>query len=115
MATADEVERFLSDLKIKITTFEMVIERREKNLETLAELEILGSKSFYIDEINKLTYKNYFRGPFTDTQNSGEYWEFGTEISSKQIYIKINYGLTNKPCILISFHFAENEMKFPLA
>lgn len=114
MATVDEVERYLSDLKTKITTFDMVIERREKNLETLLELEILSSKSFYIDEINKLTYKNYFRGPVTDTQNSGDYWEFGTEISSKQIYIKINYGLSGKPCILISFHFAEREMKFPL-
>jgi hypothetical protein len=115
MAGIDEVERFLSDLKIKISTFDMVIVERKKNHETLAKLEILGAKAFYINEINKLTAANYYKGPIPDTQNSGNYWEFGTEISSKEIYIKINYGLSGKPCILISFHFAEFTITYPFA
>jgi hypothetical protein len=114
MASKDEVEQYLSDLKAKLSVFEMVIIERKKNQETLAELEIVNPKAFCIDEINKLTAKNYFRGPSADTENKGEFWEFGTLISKRQIYIKVNYGLTNKPCILISFHFAEFEMIFPL-
>ena len=114
MARKDEVEQYLNDLKSKLSVFEMVIIERKKNQDTLAELEILNPKSFCINEINKLTYKNYFKGPSPDSENTGVFWEFGTTISGRQIYIKVNYGSTNKPCILISFHFAEFEMIFPL-
>ncbi len=93
----------------------MSIIERKKNRETMSELEVFNINSFCINEINKLTAANYYRGPVKDTEFTDEYWEFGTKITDKPIYIKINYGLTNKPCILISFHFAEFEMKFPLA
>jgi len=115
MAGKDEVEQFLNDLKTKLSIFDMIIIERDKNRQTMAELEILNPKSFCINEINKLTYKDYYKGPSPDSEYKGEYWEFGTTISGRQIYIKVNYGLTNKPCILISFHFAEFNMTFPMA
>ena len=115
MATADEVERFLSDLKTKLSVFGMNIIERKKNRETMAELEILNTNTFCIDEIKKLKAENYFRGPVKDTENQGLYWEFGTFIKSREIYIKINYGNENKPCLLISFHFAEFSISYPLA
>ena len=93
----------------------MVILNRKKNQETFAELNILNTKSFCTSEINKLTASNYYKGPTPDTENKGDYWEFGTVINDKEIYIKINYGLTNKSCLLISFHFAEFRITYPFA
>jgi hypothetical protein len=114
MVTRDEVEGHLKEFIIKLSMYDMITIERKKNRETLAELEILHVKTFYIEELKKLMYLNYSEGPIPDTENSGEYWVFGTSISGREIYIKINYGLPKKPCILISFHFAEREMEFPL-
>lgn len=107
----NDVEKYLSDLKEKIKTFNLVIIERKKNRKTLAELELVQSDCK--DYVNKLTIKNYFRGPTDDTENEGEYWEFGTMIKEKEIYIKVNYGKTNKHVLCISFHFAEFEIKYP--
>ena len=109
--TKDEVEKYLSDLKQKIKTFNLVIMERKKNRVTLAELELVQSDCK--DYIDLLTAENYSTGPTKDTENEGEFWEFGTMIKEKEIYIKINYGKTNKPALCISFHFAEFEIMYP--
>ncbi len=111
MPSKDDVEKYLNDLKQKIKTFNLVIVEREKNRITLAELELVQSDcKNYIDE---LTCENYFRGPTADTENDGEYWEFGAMIKEREIYIKINYGKTNKPVLCISFHSAEFVIRYP--
>ena len=109
--TENDVEKYLNDLKQKIKIYDIVIYDRIKNRQTLAELELVRSNCS--EYINDLTCENYFRGPTADRENEGEYWEFGTMIKGNEIYIKINYGKTNKPVILISFHFAEFEIKYP--
>lgn len=115
MPTPDDVEQYLRDFNTKLSVYDMIIIERDKNKATLALLEILHPKPFYIAEFKKLSYKNYYKGPTTDTEYQGEYWEFGTTISDNQIYIKINYGLPQKPCIMISFHQAQYKMIFPLS
>jgi len=108
-----DIENFLNDLKAKSKVFGMVIINREKNRNTLAELEIGNSKVFCQSEIDKLTYKDYFNGPVADSEHKGEYWEFGTMIKNNEIYIKVNIGQFNKSCILISFHFSEFKISYP--
>lgn len=110
MPSKDDVEHYLRDLKQKIRTFSLIILERDKNRNTLAELELVQSDCK--DFIDGLSSENYFRGPTKDTENEGEYWEFGTMIKNREVYIKVNYGKTNKPVICISFHFAELEINY---
>jgi hypothetical protein len=107
----DDVEKYLNELKQKIRGLNLIILERDKNRKTLAELEIVQSDCK--DYIGELTCENYFMGPTADTENEGEFWEFGTMIKGREIYIKINYGKFNKPAICISFHFAEFEIQYP--
>lgn len=110
MIEDDEVENFLNDLKQKIKVHDLIFVNREKNQKTMAELEIYQSDCK--KHISKLKAENYIKGPVKDTQYGNEYWEFGIEIKSKEIYIKLNYGNMNKPVICISFHFAEHKIKY---
>jgi len=110
MTKEDEVETFLNDLKQKIKVHDLIFTEREKNRKTMTELEIYQSdcKKY----ISKLKVENYCKGPVKDSQYGNTYWEFGIEIKKREIYIKLNYGLLNKPVICISFHFAEHKIKY---
>lgn len=113
MAGREEVEQFLSQLKAKLELFGVVFEHRKKNLETLAELDILA-----IDRENylkKLSVENFYSGPHLDEFNpSGpEYFEFGLHINQVEIYIKLTLGLPNRRINCISFHRAERLIVYP--
>lgn len=111
MPSEDDVEQYLRDLSQKIRTFDLIILERDKNRNTLAELELVQSNCK--DYIYELTSENYYRGPTKDTENEGEFWEFGTMIKNREVYVKVNYGKPDKPVICISFHFAEFEIIYP--
>lgn len=111
MVSKDETEHFLNDLKEKIEVFDLVIIERDKNQKTLAELGLVPSDCRI--HIHDLTCENYFRGPTDDDETGGVFWEFGTMIKNREIYIKINYGLPNKSVICYSFHFSEFTITYP--
>lgn len=110
MTSKTDVECFLDDLKQKVKVFDLIVVEREKKRETLAQLEMKQSDCKEI--INSLSLENYYRGPKKDSEYNGEYWEFGTDVSGMEVYIKINYGKPNRQVICISFHFAEHKIKY---
>lgn len=111
----EEITKFLKDFNDKLKVFNVIYrDERNKNLQTLAELEITPSqRTAYL---YKLKAENYLSGPKKDRLNPGfpDYWEFGMKIKKKDVYIKISMGLLNKPIICISFHIAEYKLKYPL-
>ena len=113
ISTFDEVEKFLSTLFGKLTISEIrFLDNRNKNIETLAALDIPGTKRK--DIIKTLTVEDYSEGPIKDVINLlGDMWVFGKDIKNQEVYIKISLGQPNKDVICISFHFSEYPMSYP--
>lgn len=112
MSTKEEVEKYLVELFAKIRVFDVIFEERQEFFELQKELEITQTECK--EYIKRLDYRNYYKGPSADKIHGGEYWEFGMEVKSTVVYIKINKGLPNKNLICISFHKARHSMKLPL-
>jgi hypothetical protein len=114
MATKQEVESFLKTLVDKIRYMDIAFRPRDKNLDTLAELEITPVQR--IEYLMDLTADDYYSGPNKDTYDptKPDYYEFGIQIKGKEVYIKISPGLAGKRVDCISFHIAEFPMKYPL-
>lgn len=114
MATREEVNLFLKEIKEKIEIFDIVFRPRDKNLNTLAELDIAAFKR--VEYIKSLTPDDYYSGPKKDTHDPSrpDYYEFGIKIKNQQVYIKLSKGLPNKQVDCMSFHIAEFPMNNPL-
>lgn len=114
MTTKGEVESFLREMREKIKIFDIAFRPRDKNLEAIAELDILALDR--VGYINKLTYENYYMGPTEDTFDTSKpnYYEFGIIINKIEVYIKISLGLNNKRVDCMSFHKAEKPITYPL-
>jgi hypothetical protein len=112
MVNQNEVELFLTALKVKINIFGIVFRPREKNLQTLADLDISPTQRLVY--IENLKVENCFSGPNKDTQDplKPDYFEFGIEINSQHIYIKLSIGLPNRQIDCMSFHIAERPIIF---
>jgi hypothetical protein len=114
MATKIEVEEFLEALKGKIKIFDIFFRPRDKNMTSLADLDILPIDR--IPFIMNLTAENYYSGPNRDTYDpeKPDYYEFGIFIKKKEVYIKISLGLPNRRVDCLSFHIAEHPIIYPL-
>ena len=113
MATKDEIRDVLKLFHAKAEIFGLVyLDRREKNMKTLAELCITAK---YRDNIVKqLSVKDFYKGPEPNRLNDlGDMWVFGKTINSKEVYIKVTLGRTNSQAVCISFHIAEHPIKYP--
>ena len=112
--TKDDVEKFLEEFKTKLKVFGIIFEQREKNKQALIDLEITSDNR--IQFIEKLKPDNYYAGPKKDTNDVGSsyYWEFGTTVKGKEVYIKIKMDSINNSVICISFHVAEFKIMYPL-
>jgi hypothetical protein len=111
--TITDVAKFLDEFKLKLKIFQIIFEQREKNKQALLDLEITSDKRINI--IEKLKPGNYHAGPKIDTNDIGstDYWEFGTKVKNREIYIKLKMGNANNPVICISFHEAEFKLTYP--
>ena len=80
MATKEEVEAFLRQLREKIRFFDVAFRPRDKNIEAIAELEILPIDR--LEFLKNLTVENYYAGPKNDTYDHSkpDYYEFGVMI-----------------------------------
>jgi hypothetical protein len=113
VATKEQVEEFLRQLRDKMDLSKVVFEDEDpKDTFTAFKLEL--SQSQRAEYVKRLTYREYSDGPKEDEVHGGGYWEFGKRVKNELIYIKVNMGMRGKPVILISFHFAERRMTFPL-
>ena len=113
ISSFEEVERFLSNLFGKLRICEIrFLDNRDKNLATIAELEI--PRDHRKEIIKNLTVEDYSEGPIKDALNLfGDMWVFGKDVKNQEIYIKISLGLPNKDVICISFHKSEYPMNYP--
>lgn len=112
MVNQNEVELFLMEFKAKINVFGIVFRPRDKNLQTLAHLDI--SPMQRLEFIKNLKVEDCFSGPNKDTYDhlQRDYFEFGIEIDRQQVYIKLSLGLPNKAADCMSFHIAERPIIF---
>ena len=113
MATKEEVQHFLNQLKEKVKVFQIVyIDDRNKNAQTLLDLEITSK---YRDTvIQNLKIEDYSEGPKKDDFNQiDDIWVFGKIVKEREVYIKISLGRINSRIICISFHIAERPMTYP--
>ncbi len=113
MSSADEVEKFLKELKVKMKVFDILfLDDRGKNQQTLHDLEISPLQRKEI--ISKLKTEDYSDGPLEEKMHGIlPMWIFGKEVRDKEIYIKVSMGTENNPVICISFHFADYPMNYP--
>ncbi len=112
MSTKQQVKEFLKELLIKINHWGVLfLDSREKNSQTLADLELMPNERIKV--IEKLEVDDFCEGPLEETQYGGsEMWVFGKTIRGKEIYIKISLGRTNANALCISFHIAEYKMNY---
>jgi len=116
MVDIRQVKEFLVKVKapLKQGSFDFI--PRRKNMDSIKSS---GLTIKHIKEIiNKLSYKNYSKGPLMDTGHNrqGYVWEFGYKIEGKEFYIKLKTEERNGYLCLIclSFHEAEFPLKYPL-
>jgi len=114
VATPDQVEEFLRQIRDKARAFEIRYRPRGKNIQGVADIDIIPMKRDEI--ISNLNYKNYYKGPNSDTHTppGPDYYEFGVIIKGIEVYIKLALGLPNKPVDCMSFHKAEKPITYPL-
>ena len=112
MATKEEVQSFLNEMKEKIKVFGIIYrDDRGKNVQTLVDLEI--TPKYRDTVIINLEVKDYSEGPDNDTLNQcGEMWVFGKDVKGQEVYIKITLG-KGSSALCISFHIAEHPMNYP--
>jgi hypothetical protein len=86
---------------------------RKKNNESLAQLGF--TLTDVKDQILDLVVNNYIRGPFTDQNEKGDFWEFGKMINDLEIYIKLKQAsfANIKVVRIVSFHISESPIKYP--
>ena len=109
MVTKEQVESFLEELHTKMKIFGILFrDDREKNRNTLQELEIVPS-------YRKVVVENLrSQGPVVDELNRlGEMWVFGKDVKGREIYIKVMISGITSQTICISFHFAEHSLVYP--
>jgi len=111
-----QVEQFLSEFN-RIFTFQpCTFKNHPKNVETMIKFGFTYAQRDQV--LRELVPGNYYSGPKNDELHGGVYWEFGVEIDSLMIYIKIKIqtkkdGSDQLYCY--SFHESEFPMKdFPL-
>lgn len=112
MVSKEEVQLFLNRFYQKVEVFGMVFrDDRGKNQQALLDLEITAFARKGI--IMQLQPEDYIKGPVEDLLNQiGDLWVFGKDVKGKEVYIKISMGRENGSTICISFHVAENRLKY---
>ena len=113
MASKQEVETYLKELKVKMEIFGILfLDDRGKNQQTLHDLEISPAKRKEI--ISSLRVEDYSQGPLEEKMRGIlPMWVFGKQVKKKEVYIKVSMGIENCGAVCISFHIAEHPMNYP--
>lgn len=110
------VQIFLRDFKNAAIDYFDLSYRRDKNLETLAELGLTLQDCKNI--IISLAVEDCCKQPEDDRDEvrGGSVWFFGKKIGGRDIYIKlklVDLG-EKKLAKCLSFHFADHPLQYPL-
>ncbi len=110
MATKTNVNSFLREFKRIASKRGITLIARDKN-----ELAKQGlTKLEFQNEIIRLNYKNYCKGPQSDKDMPGNVWIFGKIIGSEEYYIKLKINSNRTCAVCLSFHAAEYPLDYPL-
>ncbi|MCD9576134.1 hypothetical protein [Flavobacterium soyae] len=105
-----DVKSFLADFKANMSAFGIIYANRDKNIQTLADLEI--TPKFRDKVLSELIVDDYCQGPLTNDQfGVSPMWVFGVNVKNQEVYIKITILPTKSFCI--SFHISEHPLKYP--
>ena len=109
------VRQFLDEFKALISEHGLHVKERLINKESLLELGLTGKQREEI--ILSLSVLDYSSGPIKDEYNPGNYWVFGKQIDSAEVYIKLK--IAGQPsaehAVCFSFHRAERTLSYPFA
>lgn len=113
LSSKEAVLAFLEVLKRAVAEFGLFVVPRSENNNTLKQLGL--TKRNQEDIIFSLTPADYVKGPEEDRDKPGEIWVFGKRVGKCLLYFKFKImnatALPRAKCI--SFHIAEEPMKFP--
>jgi hypothetical protein len=119
-STIQEVASYLREIKLILQGSHssdarfIVSTIRDKNIETLSELE------YDIEDVKNsvlsLSSTDYSEGPTKDNAIKGDLWVFGKIIKGREVYIKLKILGDNKykQVAVLSFHFSEQRLRYPL-
>lgn len=119
-STIQEVASYLREIKLILQGSHssdarfIVSTIRDKNIETLSELE------YDIEDVKNsvlsLSSTDYSEGPTKDNAIKGDLWVFGKIIKGREVYIKLKILGDNKykQVAVLSFHFSEKRLRYPL-
>jgi len=95
MASRQEVEKFLKELKVKTEVFGILfLDVRGKNQQALHDMEISPAERKEI--LANLRPEDYSEGPLEEKMRGIlPMWIFGKEVKQKEVYIKISMGIEN--------------------
>ena len=112
IATIEEINEFLIDVKLLITQGKVDFIPRPKNNLSKLGINIKIAKEIIVN----LTYKNYYKGPKEDDNPmfGGFIWEFGNNEETYQIYIKVKIKETSRGKLLsiMGFHKADFPIEY---
>lgn len=113
MASKQEVEKYLKQLKVKMEIFGILfLDDRGKNQQALHDLEISPARRKEI--ISSLKIEDYSQGPLDEKMRGIlPMWVFGKQLNKKEVYIKVSMGIESNGAVCISFHVAEQSMNYP--
>ncbi len=117
-AGQDEISRLLRQVRRQVQLSgsdpaRFVLSTRDKNLETIARLELNRNDVKLV--LSELSLEDYCSGPSPDHQVAGEVWVFGKIIQGLPVYIKfkLNDSRDAAGVRVLSFHVAEESLNHP--
>ena len=119
-STIQEVASYLREIKLILQGSPsndarfIVATVRGKNIETLSTLEY--DTEDVKNTILSLSSTDYSSGPIKDNAIKGDLWIFGKIIKGREVYIKLKIQGDNryKQVSVLSFHFSEQRLQYPL-
>jgi hypothetical protein len=107
------VRQFLDELKTLIWQDGLYVAERQTNKATLVDLGLTGKQREEI--VLSLSVMDYCSGPIKDEYKPGDYWVFGKQIDSVEIYIKLKIAgqSGNEHAVCLSFHKSERPLSYP--
>lgn len=113
MASKQEVETYLKELKFKIDNYGILfLDDRGKYQQTLHDLEI--SPAQRTATIKTLRTEDYSSGPLDEKMRGIlPMWIFGKQVKKNELYIKVSMGIENSSAVCISFHMSEHPLNYP--
>lgn len=99
MSDKDAVSKFLEAFKLKKSLWGILIDKRDKNRQTILDLELTGVAIEKI--IDQLIVEDYSEGPLKEEwHGSKEMWVFGKNVKGQEVYIKITPRISKVKCHL---------------